>query len=103
MQSPQAQASPAPPVQRAEPPQEGARANAYARSEAPVPAPEARTAGSRAAGRTGGAPPARASPEATAQIAYAQAINQQVPPLSPEHTARLRAVIRDASVYGLIV
>ena len=103
VQSPQAQAAPVPPVQRAEPGQEGAGGNAGAGSEAPVPAGEAGTGGSGGAGGTGGAPPAGASPEAAAQIAYAQAINQQVPPLSPEHTARLGAVIGDARVYGLIV
>ena len=103
MQSPQAQAAPVPPVQRAEPGQEGAGGSAGAGSEAPVPAGEAGTGGSGGAGGTGGAPPAGASPEAAAQIAYAQAINQQVPPLSPEHTARLGAVIGDARVYGLIV
>ena len=103
VQSPQAQAAPVPPVQRAEPGQEGAGGSAGAGSEAPVPAGEAGTGGSGGAGGTGGAPPAGASPEAAAQIAYAQAINQQVPPLSPEHTARLGAVIGDARVYGLIV
>ena len=103
VQSPQAQAAPVPPVQRAEPGQEGAGGSAGAGSEAPVPAGEAGAGGSGGAGGTGGAPPAGASPEAAAQIAYAQAINQQVPPLSPEHTARLGAVIGDARVYGLIV